>query len=291
MGLRVPAGALRGRERSVTVAVRLGLVAIAAATLTGCLAGQATEADGAAVPADPAAPVRETADVLVRAGSSRCATLMETASGGTRVAIRATGMFDYVTRRGQLRVSLPRDAAGAPEHRPITELLTPGALFMKNRGEGVPADKWVRLDTTDLPDGNLVTGGATDPLTAAELLRGAREVTLAGAQRLDGVAVRHYRGTTDIARAARSASPGTRGALRAAARGFSVTRVPFDVYLDERGRLRKLRQRFTFSNVAVVSVTRLSGFGTPVRVPLPEAGDIYTGKIVSSTGGGTTGHP
>jgi ABC-type phosphate transport system substrate-binding protein len=292
MGLRVPPEGVRRRGRVTTAAVCLGLAAVAAGAAAGCSASEeAAEADGAVTAADPAAAVRAAAEVLVGAGSSRWVTSMETASGGTRVAIRGTGTFDYVTRRGRLRISLPRDAAGAPEHRPITELLTPGALFIKDRGEGVPADKWVRVDTRDLSDGNLVTGGATDPLTAAELLRAVHGAALVGEERLDGVAVRHYRGTTDIARAARSASPQAREALRAAARGFAVTRVPFDAYLDERGRLRKVRQRFTFGNVAVVSVTRLSGFGTSVRVALPEAADIYPGKIVSSTGVGRTGHP
>lgn len=273
----------------------MALMAVGA--LTGCSAagGEAAGAAGAGgvadvvgvaagaqVLVDPAAAVRRAADTLVRAGSSRWVTSMETASGGTRVAIRGTGAFDYVTRRGRLEVSLPTDAAGAPERGPVTELLTPGALYMKNRGEGVPADKWVRVDITGLSDGNLVSGGATDPLTAAELLRSAHEVTLVGEERLYGVPVRHYRGMADIARAARAASPGVRAALRAAARGFSVTGVPVEVYLDERGRLRKLRQRFTFSDVAVVSVTRLSDFGAPVKVTLPEPSDIYTGKIVSA---------
>jgi hypothetical protein len=284
MGLRVPPDRVWGRGRAAGAAVGLGLAA--AAVLTGCsTSGEAAEPDGiavAAADADPAAAVHQAADVLVRAGSSRGLTSMETASGGTRVVIRGTGVFDYVTGRGELEVTLPKDAAGAPEHRPITELLIPGALYMKNRGAGVPADKWVRVDTTGLSDGNLVTGGATDPLTAAELLRGARGVTLVGEERLGGVPVIHYRGTTDIARAARVASPRARGVLRAAARGFQVTRVPFDACLDGRGRLRELRQRFTFSNVTVVSVIKLSGFGTPLKVTLPEDGDIYTGKIVSS---------
>lgn len=92
-------------------------------------------------------------------------------------------------------------------------------------------------------------------------------------------------GVTDIARAARDASAGSRGPLRAAARGFTVTVVPFDAYLDERGRLRKLRQRFTFTNGAeVVSTTRFSAFGSPVRVVLPDRGAIYRGKIVSAAG-------
>jgi hypothetical protein len=180
---------------------------------------------------------------------------------------------------------LPVDAAGEPEHKPITELMTPGALYMKNRGEGVPADKWVRVDTTELSDGNLVTGGATEPLAAAELCRGAGEVTYVGEETdsVDGSRVLHYRGVADLGRAAANASPGSRGALRAAAKGFSVTAVPFEAYLDEKGRLRTLRQRFTFTNGAeVVSTTRFYGFGVPVRVVLPAKGDIYRGKIVSA---------
>ncbi len=157
---------------------------------------------------------------------------------------------------------------------------------MKNRGAGVPADKWVRVDTASLSDGNLVTGGATDPLAAAELLRGAREVTYQGEERLDGVMVRHYRGTTDIGTAAGAASPRTRPALVAAEQGFTTDAVPFDAYLDEDGRLRKVRQWFRFANGApegasVTSTTELSDFGTKVAVQLPDEHDIYAGKIAS----------
>jgi hypothetical protein len=123
----------------------------------------------------------------------------------------------------------------------------------------------VRVDTRTLSDGNLVTGGATDPLVAAELLRGARKVTYVGAEQLDGVRVRHYRGVT------------------AAEKGFAKRDVPFDAYLDEQGRLRKVEHHFSFVNggrtVDVASTTVLYGFGVPVAVKLPAAGDIYAGKI------------
>ncbi|MCZ4120895.1 hypothetical protein O3X23_16165 [Streptomyces sp. H39-S7] len=260
--------------------------------------------------------MRRSADALIRAGSSRVSTSMEMASGGTRVAITGTGGFDYGKGSGELRVTLPKDAAGSQEHLPVTELLTPGALYMKDRGAGVPADKWVRVDTTRLSDGNLVTGGATDPLAAAELLRGAQTVELVGEEVFHGVKVRHFRGVTDIARAARArgASPATRRPLEAAAKGFSVTRVPFDVYLDAQGRPRKVSQRFTFSgttdggpngsstapqaassapggpggrsagpsDVTVSSTTVFDAFGTPVNVVLPKSADIYNGKIVTA---------
>lgn len=166
---------------------------------------------------------------------------------------------------------------------------------MKDRGAGVPEGKWVRVDTTRLPDGNLVTGGATEPLAAAELLRGAQQVTLVGEETVDGVRVRHYRGSADIVRAARATPAAARGPLRAAAKGFTVTDVPFDAWLDGAGRIRELTQRFTFSpagrapgtgqDVTVVSTTRFDRFGSPVPVIMPRAADIWSGKIVSAQAG------
>ncbi|MFE3073761.1 hypothetical protein [Streptomyces sp. NPDC059247] len=251
---------------------------------TGAVAGCAAPGDPKPK-ADPARAVRDAAEVLARAGSAKTSTSMEMASGGTRVTIRGEGGYDFRRRTGRLQVVLPKDPAGKNEHRPITELLTPGALYMKNRGAGVPADKWVRVDTTALADGNLVTGGATDPAAAAELLRGVREVAYLGEVELAGVRVSHYRGVTDIGRAAAHASPYLRGALAAAAKGFTVDTVPFDAYLDAEGLLRKVRHRFSFSNqgrtVAVASTTLLYGFGVPVEVTLPDHRDLYDGKIES----------
>ncbi|MGP3953138.1 hypothetical protein [Streptomyces sp. 7N604] len=277
----------RHGRKGGAVAAAVGSLAVGLLA-TGCSGmGAAADERGSVDDATAAAVVHRAADVLERFGSSRARTSMETATGGTRVTIRGQGAFDYTRRIGRLVVVLPKDAAGAPEHQPVTELLAPGALYMKDRGAGVPPDKWVRVDTTGLADGNLVTGGATDPLSAAELLRGARDVRYAGEAKApeDGVTVRHYRGTTDIGRAARAASPHARGALTAAAKGFSKDAVPFDAYLDEQGRLRKVRHRFTFSNgsdataTEVVSTTVLYGFGSGVNVDLPPERDIYAGKI------------
>ncbi|MGW6357468.1 hypothetical protein ACWFR5_20390 [Streptomyces sp. NPDC055092] len=277
--------------RAVAAAAAVGLMGLA----TGCSA--AAEADNES-PAESAAAVHGAADRLVREGSSKARTSMEMASGGTRVTIRGEGVYDYRARVGQLKVVLPQDPSGAEEHRPITELLAPGALYMKNRGAGVPADKWVRVDTATMSDGNLVTGGATDPLAAAELLRGARKVTYVGESELAGTEVRHYRGTVDMAAAARAASPASRQSLAAAAKGFAKDQVPFDVYLDDQGRIRKVRHRFSFVNtkataavkgkgakrevVDVASTTLLYGFGISANIELPDTKDIFAGKIAEN---------
>ncbi|MFE7302493.1 hypothetical protein [Streptomyces sp. NPDC057579] len=278
------------RGGAVAAAVACGTGLLAGLLATGC-SPEGAAADDQAAPKRAAAAVdlRRSAEALVRAGTAKVRTAMETVSGGTLVAIRGTGGYDFAAASGQLRVVLP-DLKGKPGggHQPITEILAPGALFMKNRGAGVPVDKWVRVDTAALSDGNLVTGGATDPLAAAELLRGAREVTFQGEERLGGVVVRHYRGTTDLAAAAGRASARTRPALVAAEKGFTTVVVPFDAYLDDAGRLRKVRERFRFANgapagAAVTSTTVLYGFGTEVAVRLPDRRDIFTGKIASAS--------
>ncbi|WP_328318308.1 hypothetical protein [Streptomyces sp. NBC_00388] len=267
----------RGRAR-VLAGATFALVGVVGAG--GCTAGAGASADDRHGGPDA---VRQAAHVLAGAGTSRARTSMTMATGGTRVTIRGAGGFDFGRRSGRLTVALPPDAAGTEEHPPITELLTPAAVYMKNRGARVPAGQWVRIEPAKLSDGNLVTNGATDPLVAAELLCGARGVAYAGTEELAGTRVRHYKGTADLSVAARNAAPQARAVLAAAAKGFAGPDVPFDAYFDARGRLRKVRETFSFSNqghtVQVASTTLLYGFGTPVAVTLPPAGDIYAGDV------------
>lgn len=287
-----------GRSGAVAASVLAGSLGVTLFTATGCTEPGAAVDDTApaAGPRPAAAAVREAADTLERAGTSRVRTSMQTASGGTRVTIEGTGAFDYAQRAGRLKVVLPQGSSGARagERRPVTELIAPGALFMKNRGAGVPADKWVRVETETLPDGNLVTGGATDPVSAAELLRGARKIKYEGVNELDGEQAWHFSGSVDIDAAAAVAPPHAHRQLKAAEKGFSGNAVPFDAFLDGQGRLRKIQHRFTFASgpegggegaggdIAVVSTTRLYDFGTPVKVVMPEESDIYAGKIAAS---------
>lgn len=273
----------RRHGRTGAALVAAGVLAGAGLGTAGCSGGDAVAGDSRG--GDPVVALRQSAGRLVDAGSSKARTSMEMAAGGTRVTIRGAGVYDYRKRMGQLKVLLPQDPAGAAERRPITELLAPGALYMKNRGAGVPPDKWVRVDTRTLSDGNLVTGGATDPFTAAEVLLGTRTATYVGRTEVAGTGVRHYRGTADLGDAARRASDGNAGPLKAAAKGFATAEVPFDAYLDDEGRIRKVRHRFSFLNgqqkspVAVASTTLLFDFGASVRVRLPRTDDIYAGEI------------
>ncbi|MEU0008584.1 hypothetical protein ABZ079_31120 [Streptomyces sp. NPDC006314] len=277
----------RQHRRAGTTVLAVGIMLGLGTGATGC-SGSGAAAEDVKGAGDPVAALHRAADTLRGAGSSKASTSMEMATGGTRITIRGKGVYDYRHRLGRLTVVLPEDPTGASEHRPITELLAPGALFMKNRGAGVPADKWVRVEIASLSDGNLVTGGVTDPYAAAEVLRGTRTAAYVGRAEVGGTEVRHYRGTADLSRAARYASAGNRAPLAAAALGFATAEVPFDAYLDDQGRIRKLRQHFSFVNgrrktaVAVASTTLLYGFGVPADIRLPRSADIYAGRIAEN---------
>lgn len=287
--------AVRGRAATGAATAAVGLLLLT----TGCSENDTAVASGKPAPAVARHVLRSAPSVLVKYGTSRTRTSMTMESGGTRIAVDGKGRFDYGRRLGRLTVRLPEGTSGARpgERRPVTEIVVSRALFMKNRGAGVPEDKWVRVDTTSLADGNLVTGGATDPVSAAELLRGVRKVTYAGRTRSGGELLRRYRGTVDLSAAARAASPHWRGQLTAAAKGFPRVTVPFDASVDGQGRLRRIRHQFTFAGgaqsrpagtesgdgggegVAVSSTTWFYGFGVPVRIAMPEPHDIYAGKI------------
>ncbi|MGW2701212.1 hypothetical protein [Streptomyces sp. NPDC001340] len=286
----------RQQRRAGRTVVAVGMMVGLGVGATGCSSSGAAAQGVNGAGGDPVTALQRAADTLRGAGSSKATTSMEMATGGTRVTIRGKGVYDYRRRLGQLTVILPEDPAGTSGHRPITELLAPGALFMKNRGAGVPADKWVRVETASLSDGNLVTGGATDPYAAAEVLRGTRTATYMGRTKVGGTQVRHYRGTADLSHASRRASAAGRASLAAAAKGFATAEVPFDAYLDDEGRIRKLRQHFSFVNgrektaVAVASTTLLYDFGAPVDVRLPSPKDIYAGRIADSAAENQSAH-
>ncbi|WP_432745085.1 hypothetical protein H7827_12710 [Streptomyces sp. JH002] len=262
---------------------RIASLAALLLAVCGCTGtGEAAEEDAGTRQARET--VRQLPEVLAGAGSSLVATAMEMTSGGTRVTIRGEGGYDFVTRSGELRVTLPLEIpAGAVP--PVTEVFTPGALYMKNRGAGVPADKWVRVDVTTLTDGNLVANGATDPLLAAELLRGVVSVRELPELELNGEWVRHLRGVTDLVVAAREASGPAGEQLVAALAGFADPVVPFDAYLGADGLPRKIRHQFSLGSerglegVDVASTVEFSGFGTPVTVSLPVPEDLYTGAV------------
>jgi len=261
--------------------------AVLAAALTAC-GGGGTHPQGASadqLSADPLTAVRSAADITGRTGSAHAKTELVTESAEKKAVFNGSGGYDYVKRIGKLEVNVPPGAATTGK---IVEVVLPGTVYLQNSGAKIPEGKWVRLDVRQLPDGNLVSSGATDPASAAGALRGAQKAELVGTETVDGVELKHYKGTLDLAKAADAT--GGRGAdgLRMAAQTFTAKEVPYEAWLDGQGRLHRVVETFSFAGVAgskeakdqvkVVSTVSLGDFGKPVEAAEPTQAEVYSMK-------------
>jgi hypothetical protein len=267
------------------------VAALLSVALTACGGGGSTHSQDAAadqLSADPVTAVRDAADITGRTGSVHAATELTTESGAKKASFSGTGGYDYVKRIGRLDVDVPPGAATTGK---IAEVVLPGIVYLQNSGAQnsgtkIPDGKWVKLDVRQLPDGNLVSSGATDPASATGALRGVLKAELVGPETVGGEELKHYRGTLDLAKAAEAT--GGRGAdgLRMAAQTFVVKEVPYEVWLDGQGRVHKLVENFTFAGVAgskdpkdqvkVVSTVSLTEFGKPVDAAEPTGDQLYS---------------
>ncbi|MEZ0064898.1 hypothetical protein ABIA32_000886 [Streptacidiphilus sp. MAP12-20] len=268
------------------------VAAIAVAALSSCSSGAApgTSSDAQTVDpasdhlaADPLAAVRAAADITGHNGFLQDVTTLRTVSATKQMTLHGTGAYDYAAHLGRIQVEVPAGAGtGAPGR--LNEVVSPGVVYLQNSGAKVPAGKWIKLQVQQLGDGNLVSSGATDPASAADALRGAQAATLVDTSTAGGVVLKHYRGTLDLTASAKATAGPAAAGLALAAHTFTVKKVPYDVWLDEHGRIDKLVEVFTFAQVpgstapkdqvVVTSTSQFSAFGTPVKVELPPTGDI-----------------
>ncbi|MBV6701152.1 hypothetical protein KV557_29270 [Kitasatospora aureofaciens] len=286
----------RPRRRPVSnlrSAAGAALLAATLAGLAGCSGGSGAGSSDQSVhdqlAADPLTAVRNAADITGRTGSAHTATELVTESSEKKASFTGTGGYDYVKRIGRLEIAVPPGAATTGK---IVEVVLPGTVYLQNSGAKVPEGKWVKLDVRQLPDGNLVSSGATDPATAAGALRGVQKADAVGTETVDGVALHHYRGTLDLAKAADATGGRGGDGLRTGSQTFTVKEVPYDAWLDDQGRLHKVVEIFTFAGVAgskeakdqvkVTSTTALTDFGKPVEAAEPPASDIFALKPTES---------
>lgn len=231
------------------------------------------------------------------------------ATAAKTTTMQGSGLFDFGRRIGKIDLTV---AGGG-----LQEVLTPASLYLRTappaaQAAGGPTTTsgkgWERVDIGRLSDGNLVSGGSTDPVMALAMLGGASpDVKYVGQDVVRDTPVAHYQGTLDLADAANAsvtardsasasaADAADKKALTNASRAFLTTKVPFDVYLDSDGRLRRFVARFSFAvpgpgKVAaeVTSSTELFAFGIPVGVSTPSAPSPTTpatpGKTPATSG-------
>jgi hypothetical protein len=159
-------------------------------------------------------------------------------------------------------------------------------------GDQLPAGKtWVRVDADETTSvagielSGLEQFTDDDPRALLDFLEAASgEIETVGSEELRGVTTTHYRATIDLREYEQLAPPGKRKELRDMLGDLlqqaGLTEMPFDVWLDDDGYVRKLETSFSASPegvggaVEASMVLELYDYGADVGIVPPPAADV-----------------
>lgn len=260
------------RRIAIGVSSVSGLAVVVAGALS--MFGSGGSAHAVDLHATPVAAVSGAFGTTGRAGTAQVdtvVTVVTPAAGATpaqELTMHGSGLYDFGKQTGSIDVSVPPQAT-------LSEVLTPATLYTRSASDSA----WRYTPTGKLSDGDLVSGGATDPSMVFAMLGGVQAgVREVGQDVVRGVPVVHYQGTLDLTQAAAAAKPGAeKQVLLNATRAFTTVKVPFDAYLDGQGRLRRFVATVSWvANPKTKQVDQATtaeefyGFGTPATIAVPK---------------------
>ncbi|MGH9154343.1 MAG: hypothetical protein ACRD1K_00460 [Acidimicrobiales bacterium] len=221
------------------------------------------------------APARTLAE-----GTVRVAISASLAGGGAGPSFEGEGEFDFDGHRGRLVLT----GGGASEIRFLGSV-----VFVKLAQ--LSARPWLRLDVEELsarPGVDLESLRQlqrNDPTAVLNYLRGATDdVEEVGTETVRGDTTTRYSATLDLDKAAAKAEPEVREDIRRIVRELGTSRLPTEAWIDEEGRLRRLRYTLDLADLADAGSRPIGGkftasfelfqFGRPVEVADPPADEV-----------------
>ena len=259
--------------------VRFVLIAIAVAVLAGC-GGSSHATRTAALPtttvAAPHGPTPSFAAAGARtraAGPVQFRLRIRAVVGGSPVVAEENGTISFVERRAHLYKQIP----GSPVPQ---ELVLLGPITYTNANvQAALADPtvkpWTKLDTRRLTAKQV----RAQPDEFAHVIAPAYLADGVAAPKLRGRApdgTTRFTGVVDPERLAQRVPAATRSSIVTAVRNdYAATPFPASFWIDDRGRIRRVRVAYTTPQGSQITVdTTFSEFGTKINVTLPAAGDI-----------------
>jgi hypothetical protein len=230
-------------------------------------------------------------------GTSRFAFTGEMRFEGERVSFDGEGVFDF--KRSHARMSwdlsdLASDGDDIDREDLVAEvrILDDRAFIrMPFFAELLPEAKpWIEFesDTEDVDaasDQLMDATGGTDPSTVLSLIKAASSsgVTNEGTDEIRGVDTTHYSAEVDLAKAIDSSPKRDRPALRRSLRILKAadaeTTVPVDVWVDQEGLARRVREAWPVVDDEEFEMTfDYFDFGIPVDVKTPAADQVMSEK-------------
>jgi hypothetical protein len=190
--------------------------------------------------------VREAPDKTIAARTARAALNVDFSTSGVAGTVAGEGLADLANRRGALTLDLGSlgTALGAAS---VDTFLDATGIYVKLPPSRLPGNKpWLKRDlstlSTQIDIGSLGRLRSADPSQALQFLKGAVDgMKEVGDEKVRGADTTHYRGTLDLNRARATASPDVQEAVDSAIASLGTANIPADVWLDDEGRMRKMR--------------------------------------------------
>jgi hypothetical protein len=223
---------------------------------------------------DSAGLSRLVSNAVNHAGSSTSKMAMDlTIEGGGipgQVKVSASGAQDHGRRRGEFNM----EVRAADQSQRFEMRILDDDVYLR-----VPGDaNWQHFDAAAVGGPG---SGASDPTAALDYLRGVSgEVESQGTEPVRGVDTRKLHADVDVGLAAQQVGGAARRGILALQQ-LGVTTIPVDVWIDDRGRLRREFAALDINQQgqqATMTITlELFDYGVPVDVEAPPDGQVVEG--------------
>jgi hypothetical protein len=152
---------------------------------------------------------------------------------------------------------------------------------------------WIRIDLQKAGkalglDFNQLTGAASQsPTQSFELLKAQGAFSEIGTETVGGIETKHYRGTVDLNDSLKAGGATAEVVQRLIDAGAPAS-IPFDVWIDDAGLVRQVKERFdqtlngTVSSIAMTMT--MSDYGSDVNVSAPPADEVFDGTDIAAQG-------
>jgi hypothetical protein len=212
-----------------------------------------------------------------------------TAGSGQQFAMQGDGSVDLAHKllEETVRVTAPAQAQS------MTIVADLSSRFVEYLRSGMfdghfPAGKsWIKVDVgkyakkAGIDFAALNQGNNADPTKILDMLRRSGDPALVGEETVDGESTEHYRSTVDLRRLIAGATdPAARESLRRAEAVSGITSFPVDVWIDDRGYLRRVQLTETMtppgtSRPVTMSITEdLSELGAGAAISVPSSASV-----------------
>ena len=246
---------------------------------------------------DDAGRVSKSGDELAKAGGAKFRGTTSSAGGGNGATVTFDGSIDFTSRAAEYSVDAA--AIGLQGTGKVRTLVAGGVLYLSLDAVGgvdpssspdLAGKKWLKLDPKVFGGGGQI--GQSDPNGSLDALRGVKgNVKRVGSETVRGTRTTHYRVTIDADQAVNSAPEAQRDEVRNSIGTLGSKTIPADVWIDGKGRLRKVRLHVAASSTTTKGSVSFEYFdlGAQVNVEAPPANEVVDFQDLLGGNPSTTG--